>query len=81
MELPGLDSRQTGTASGLFFSAAEVGGVLGPLGLGVLFDVTGAYTLGLYGLALVAAALAVGTLVLARQSRGAGAQVSLSSQG
>ncbi len=81
MELPGLDNRQAGTASGLFFSAAEVGGVLGPLGLGVLFDVTGTFTTGLYGLTLVAAALAAATLILARQSRSAGAQASLSSQG
>jgi cyanate permease len=81
MELPGLDNRQAGTASGLFFSAAEVGGVLGPLGLGVLFDVTGTFMTGLYALTLVAAALAAGALLLARQSRSAAAREPLSSPG
>ena len=31
MELPVVQERHAGTASGLFFSAAEIGGVLGPL--------------------------------------------------
>jgi len=68
VELPGIDSRQTGTASGLFFSAAEVGGVLGPLGLGFMYDLTGGFDAGLYLLAAIAAAMAVGTLLLARLS-------------
>jgi cyanate permease len=49
MELPGMDPRQTGTASGMFFSAAEIGGVLGPLGIGLLYDATGGFTASLYG--------------------------------
>ncbi|MEQ8857940.1 MAG: MFS transporter [Pseudomonadales bacterium] len=64
MELPGLDSRHAGTASGLFFTAAEVGGVLGPLGLGLLYDVSGGFDAGLYALAAVAAAMALGTVRL-----------------
>ncbi len=64
VELPGLDSRVAGTASGLFFTAAEVGGVLGPLGLGVLYDVTGGFDAGLYALTAVAAAMALGTVRL-----------------
>ena len=69
MELPGLDTRQAGTASGMFFSAAEIGGVLGPLGLGVLYDLSGTFNTGLYALTSVAALLALGTITLARQAR------------
>ena len=66
MELPGLDTSKAGTASGMFFSAAEIGGVLGPLGLGILYDLTGAFNAGLYALSAVAAALALGSLALSR---------------
>ena len=66
VELPAIQERQTGTASGLFFSAAEVGGVLGPLGLGFMFDLTGGFDAGLYALAAVAGAMALGTLRLSR---------------
>jgi hypothetical protein len=63
-----MEPRHAGTASGMFFSAAEVGGVLGPLGLGLLYDMTGGFAAGLYGLTAVAVALAVGTLALARRA-------------
>jgi predicted MFS family arabinose efflux permease len=66
VELPVIDTRQTGTASGLFFSAAEVGGVLGPLGLGFMYDLSGGFDAGLYMLAAIAAAMALGTLLLSR---------------
>ena len=56
MELPQIDARHAGTASGLFFSAAEIGGVLGPLGLGVVFDISGGFDAGLYLLAALTAA-------------------------
>ncbi len=72
VELPGLDARYAGTASGLFFTAAEVGGVLGPLGLGLLYDVTGGFDAGLYALAAVAAAMSMGTLRLGRLARRSG---------
>lgn len=68
MELPGMEARHAGTASGMFFSAAEVGGVLGPLGLGLLYDLTGGFAAGLCGLTAVAVALAVGTLALSRRA-------------
>ncbi|MCB1686775.1 MAG: MFS transporter, partial [Pseudomonadales bacterium] len=69
MELPGMNPRRTGTASGLFFSFAEVGGVLGPLGLGLLYDTTGSFTPGLIGLAAVAAGMMLATARLARLAR------------
>ncbi|MBL6952527.1 MAG: MFS transporter [Alphaproteobacteria bacterium] len=48
VETPGVGSRYAGAAGGLFFSAAEVGGVLGPLTLGALSDLTGGFSAGLY---------------------------------
>jgi len=69
MELPGMDSRRSGTASGMFFSAAEIGGVVGPLGLGLLYDATGGFSAGLYALTAVSVAMAFGTLQLARAGR------------
>jgi len=66
MELPGMKPGQAGTASGLFFSAAEVGGVLGPLGLGVLYDLTQGFSVGLWTLAGIAVAMLLGTARLAR---------------
>lgn len=66
MELPGLAARHAGTANGLFFSAAEVGGVLGPLGLGALYDLTGNFDAGLYVFAAIMGAMALGSTALAR---------------
>jgi len=71
VELPGIGERHAGTASGLFFSAAEVGGVLGPLSLGVFYDLTGAFSAGLYALAAVAAAMALAVSRLRRLARAA----------
>lgn len=66
VELPGIGERYAGVASGLFFSAAEVGGVLGPVTLGVLYDVTGNFSTGLYLLSFVAMLMAVGAQRLRR---------------
>lgn len=59
VELPGIGDRYAGVASGLFFSAAEVGGVLGPLSLGFLYDLTGGFDAGLYMLTGIAIAMAL----------------------
>ncbi|MGB7299651.1 MAG: MFS transporter [Burkholderiaceae bacterium] len=61
VELPGIGRQHAGTAGGLFFSAAEVGGVLGPLSLGVLYDYTGNFSLGLMMFTVAAIALAITT--------------------
>lgn len=71
VELPAIGEARTGIASGLFFSAAEVGGVLGPLGMGVLYDTTGHFGSALFALSAVAAFLCFGTLYLAKVARGA----------
>lgn len=69
VELPEIGEARAGAASGLFFSAAEVGGVLGPLGLGLLYDATGSFTSGLFTLSGIAAALCLATIRLAAIAR------------
>ena len=55
METRGVDPRHTGAAVGLFFSAAEIGGVLGPLAIGAASDLTGGFNAGLWLLGAVSA--------------------------
>lgn len=43
VEIPAVGSRHAGAAGGLFFSAAEIGGVLGPLAIGLIFDASGGF--------------------------------------
>jgi cyanate permease len=59
-ELEGIGPRLTGVAVGVVFAGGEVGGFLGPVLVGALFDVTGTYAtgLGVLGVAGVAAVLA-----------------------
>lgn len=59
MESPRVGSSRMGSAGGLFFAAGEVGGVLGPLLLGVLSDVTGNFEGGLAVLTVSSASLAI----------------------
>jgi cyanate permease len=66
MEMRDVDSRNMGAAGGLFFSAAEIGGVLGPLTIGSLSDLTGGFVAGLYLLTGICAALMVLLWVLRR---------------
>ena len=68
VETRGVGEKQSGTASGLFFAAAEVGGAGGPILLGVLYDATGGFDAGLFLLAGVGALLAVAALRLRRIS-------------
>jgi len=60
IELPGIGEQYVGVASGLFFSAAEMCGVLGPVSLGLLYDITGGFDFGLYMLTAIAILLAIG---------------------
>ena len=66
VELPEIGERYAGIASGIFFSAAEVGGVLGPLLLGVLYSPNTGFSGGLWLLTCVALAMTVGTFILLR---------------
>ncbi len=44
MRVPGTDSRNMGVASGLFFSAGEIGGFTGPLAVGAIADATDGFS-------------------------------------
>ena len=66
METRGLAAQSRGLAGGLFFSAAEIGGVLGPLTVGFLSDSTGGFAAPLY---LMAGVCLVLMLLLARLRR------------
>ncbi len=68
VEWPGIGDSRAGAASGLFFSAAEVGGMLGPLGLGIIYDLSAGFNAGLYFLAATAALLTLGSSRLKRMS-------------
>ncbi len=57
METPGIGAARMGTAGGLFFAVAEVGGFGGPFLLGYLRDTTGSLTTGALTLAGVSLAL------------------------
>ena len=63
MQLPGVTHRNMGAAGGLFFTAGEAGGVLGPILFGVLSDAGGS-TAGLTLLAAVTMATALLALLL-----------------
>lgn len=63
METRGVGSRTIGSAGGMYFSAGEIGGVLGPLSVGYLFDVTGGFSAGLY---LLTGIMALTVLMLTR---------------
>ena len=64
-----VGSALMGAAGGLFFTAGEVGGVLGPTLTGMLADSTGGFGTGLLVLAGASAILAVLTLVLCTVTR------------
>jgi hypothetical protein len=60
MDSPGVETRHMGSAGGMFFCVAEIGGFAGPFLMGVLVDLTGTFMAGalfLAGLCLATAAL------------------------
>jgi MFS transporter, CP family, cyanate transporter len=69
VETRGVGEKHAGTAGGLFFSAAEIGGAGGPMLLGALYDATGGFAAGLNILTLIAAALLLGIAALARAAK------------
>ncbi|MAF08009.1 MAG: MFS transporter [Acidiferrobacteraceae bacterium] len=64
VEVPGVGEERAGTAGGFFFSAAEIGGVGGPVLLGVLFHTHGHFSSSLLVLALLGALLVVSVFPL-----------------
>ena len=59
METREIGARSVGAASGIYFSAGEVGGVLGPIAVGYVYDFTGGFSAALYMLAGVMVLLMV----------------------
>lgn len=75
MEMPGVGERNTATASGLLFSAAEMGGASGPILLGLVHDATGGFSTGLALLTVVTSLMLAGAIHLRRQARLTGPSV------
>jgi CP family cyanate transporter-like MFS transporter len=46
MDTPGVETRHMGSAGGMFFCVAEIGGFTGPLMMGILVDATGTFMAG-----------------------------------
>ena len=59
MDSPRVGPTRMGAAGGLFFTAGEIGGVSGPLLIGVLSDITGNFRSGLFMLSGSSALIAV----------------------
>jgi cyanate permease len=57
MEAPGVPSARAGMAGGMFFTVAEIGGVLGPLSVGALSDVSGGFALPLAAMTAICVGL------------------------
>jgi len=66
MDTKQIGPQHMGAAGGLFFSAAEVGGVLGPLTVGWLADRTDGFGASLWMLSAVCAVLVALALALAK---------------
>ena len=68
LDVPEVGSRRTGLAGGLFFSAAEVGGSLGPMSIGVLAQLSDGFAASLGMLTGITVALLALLLVLRRKT-------------
>lgn len=66
MEAPGVRRERHGLIGGLFFVAGEIGGVLGPVTIGLLSAQSGGFDTSVATLAAVAALMIVLTLALSR---------------
>jgi len=63
-----IEPRHMGSAGGIFFCIAEIGGFTGPLIMGVLVDVTGTFVAGFLFLAGLCLAIAAMTRLLPRRT-------------
>ena len=64
MDIPEVGSRYMGSAAGMFFCVAEIGGFGGPFVMGAIRDVTGGFLAGVSLLAGLAVAVSVMALLL-----------------
>jgi len=67
LDMPQVGSKRAGVAGGMFFSAAEIGGVMGPVSIGVMSDWSGGFSSTLYMLTAVSVVLLVLLTALWRQ--------------
>ncbi len=68
METPGVPAERLGLAGGMFFTAAEIGGVLGPVTLGALSHWSGGFGASLWAISFVCVALFATLAILAREN-------------
>jgi MFS transporter, CP family, cyanate transporter len=66
VELPSIPKERLGLAGGVFFAAAEIGGVMGPLVFGILVDATGGFAVALVSVSAISVTLLAMTALLAR---------------
>jgi cyanate permease len=66
METPAVGAAAMGAAGGLYFTVGEVGGFSGPSAMGILFDLTGGFALGLVGVAGLMIVMGLACLKLER---------------
>ena len=64
LELPEVQERHAGVASGMFFSASQLGGVLGPFTIGVLYSPEIGFSSGLTLLTLISITIVAGSILL-----------------
>jgi cyanate permease len=64
MELPEVSSRYMGSAGGMFFCVAEIGGFAGPFIIGIIKDLTGSFLIGACFLASLSVFILVMGLLL-----------------
>jgi cyanate permease len=57
LDIPQVGSKRAGVAGGMFFSAAEIGGVMGPLSIGLMSDWSSGFSSTLYMLTAVSGLL------------------------
>lgn len=69
MEARSVPSDRIGVAGGLFFTIAEIGGVFGPLAIGIAADISGGFTVPLFLMTGVAAFLFATLIALAGVQR------------
>jgi len=67
MDSPGMETRHMGSAGGMFFCVAEIGGFTGPFIMGILVDITGTFMTGAWFLAGLCLAMAGFAALLARR--------------
>ena len=69
LDIPGVGKERAGVAGGMFFSAAEIGGVLGPVSIGILSDMSGGFSYPLFMLSGVSMCLLILLAALKEQQK------------